>query len=163
MCGHLCDSSRVLESQVLICHDHVPRHSTLEDSPAPTSDQDIICIPLHHTTIFFLLSQSSYILIMATNTKYHAAPQRDSFEERSYTQAPPSYQAAGPSDGILGSPRGEDDNVPDDFKVRPSNPTPNLSASHGMVPNTSTSSSAGPSPKLHLTSACNSSAKSTPS
>lgn len=63
---------------------------------------------------------------MATNTKYHAAPQRDSFEERSYTQAPPSYQAAGPSDGLLGSPRGEDDNVPDDFKVRPrqSHPRP---------------------------------------
>jgi protein lifeguard len=73
---------------------------------------------------------------MAANTKYHAAPQRDSFEERSYTQAPPSYQAAGPSDGILGSPRGEDDNVPDDFKVRPSNPTLNLSASNNMVSNT---------------------------
>jgi len=75
--------------------------------------------PSHHTTTFFFLSQSLYILIMATNTKYHAAPQRDSFEERPYTQAPPSYQAAGPSDGLLGSPRGEDDNVPDDFKVRP--------------------------------------------
>ena len=58
---------------------------------------------------------------MAPNTKYQAAPQRDSFdEEPNYTQAPPSYQAAGPSDhdGLLGAPRGEDDNVPDDFKVR---------------------------------------------
>ncbi|MCJ1453334.1 hypothetical protein MMC28_003681 [Mycoblastus sanguinarius] len=51
---------------------------------------------------------------MAANTKYQAAPQRDSFEESSYTQAPPSYQAE-PND-ILGGPRGEDDNVPDDFK-----------------------------------------------
>lgn len=55
---------------------------------------------------------------MAANTKYQPAAQRDSFEESSYTQAPPSYQA-GPSNqgNILGSPRDEDDNVPDDFKV----------------------------------------------
>lgn len=54
---------------------------------------------------------------MAPNTKYQAAPQRDSFEEPSpsYTQAPPSYQD---NDPMLGGPRGEDDNVPDDFKVR---------------------------------------------
>lgn len=57
---------------------------------------------------------------MAANTKYQAAPQRDSFEESSYTQAPPSYQAeAAQDDGLLGAPRGEDDNVPDDFKVCP--------------------------------------------
>ena len=57
---------------------------------------------------------------MAANAKYQPAPQRDSFEEENYTQAPPSYQAtAGPSDGLLGGgPRSEDDNVPDDFKVR---------------------------------------------
>lgn len=55
---------------------------------------------------------------MAANTKYQPAPQRDSFEESSYTQAPPSYQAESHSnDGLLGAPRGEDDNVPDDFKV----------------------------------------------
>jgi hypothetical protein len=60
---------------------------------------------------------------MAANTKYQAAPQRDSFDEPSYTQAPPSYQAAGPSDGLLGAPRGEDDNVPDDFKVSILHPT----------------------------------------
>jgi len=55
---------------------------------------------------------------MAANAKYQPAPQRDSFEEENYTQAPPSYQAtAGPSDGLLGGgPRSEDDNVPDDFK-----------------------------------------------
>ena len=55
---------------------------------------------------------------MAANTKYQPAPQRDSFEESSYTQAPPSYQAeAHSNDDLLGAPRGEDDNVPDDFKV----------------------------------------------
>lgn len=55
---------------------------------------------------------------MAANTKYQAAPQRDSFEESSYTQAPPSYQAEpAQNDNLLGGPRGEDDNVPDDFKV----------------------------------------------
>ena len=57
---------------------------------------------------------------MAPNTKYQPAPQRDSFDEPSpsYTQAPPSYQAeASYNDPMLGGPRGEDDNVPDDFKV----------------------------------------------
>ncbi len=55
---------------------------------------------------------------MAANTKYQPASQRDSFEESNYTQAPPSYQAeAQGNDGLLGAPRGEDDNVPDDFKV----------------------------------------------
>ncbi|KAI4287153.1 MAG: hypothetical protein L6R35_003591 [Caloplaca aegaea] len=54
---------------------------------------------------------------MAANTKYQAAPQRDSFDEPNYSQAPPSYQAAEPSSNtLLGQPRGEDDNVPDDFK-----------------------------------------------
>ncbi|KAL8654673.1 MAG: hypothetical protein Q9210_001363 [Variospora velana] len=54
---------------------------------------------------------------MAANAKYQAAPQRDSFDEPSYSQAPPSYQAAEPSSNtLLGQPRGEDDNVPDDFK-----------------------------------------------
>jgi protein lifeguard len=59
---------------------------------------------------------------MASATKYQPAPQRDSFDEpANYTQAPPSYQtqAAGPStnDGGYGTPRAEDDNIPDDFKV----------------------------------------------
>ena len=54
---------------------------------------------------------------MAANTKYQPAPQRDSFDEPSYSQAPPSYQAEA-NDPMLGAPRGEDDNVPDDFKVR---------------------------------------------
>ena len=54
---------------------------------------------------------------MAANTKYQAAPQRDSFEESNYTQAPPSYQAEASNTPLFGAPRGEDDNVPDDFKV----------------------------------------------
>ncbi|CAO1596780.1 MAG: hypothetical protein LQ349_005234 [Xanthoria aureola] len=53
---------------------------------------------------------------MSANTKYQAAPQRDSLEEPNYTQAPPSYQAEASRDTLLGQPRGEDDNVPDDFK-----------------------------------------------
>ena len=53
-----------------------------------------------------------------SNTKYQPAPQRDSFEEGNYSQAPPSYQAEGSSNAdLLGAPRSEDDNVPDDFKV----------------------------------------------
>lgn len=49
---------------------------------------------------------------MAANTKYSAAPTRDSFEETSYSQAPPSYQA----EPLMGEARSEDDNLPDDFK-----------------------------------------------
>jgi hypothetical protein len=48
---------------------------------------------------------------MAANTRYQPAPQRDSFDERPYNPAPPSYEAT--AEG----PRTEDDNVPDDFKV----------------------------------------------
>ncbi|KAI1943536.1 hypothetical protein LOZ66_000119 [Ophidiomyces ophidiicola] len=52
---------------------------------------------------------------MAANTRYTPAPQRDSLEEQQqYTQAPPSYQAS--SDPLMGAPRTEGDNVPDDFK-----------------------------------------------
>merc|ERR1712000_792534 len=55
---------------------------------------------------------------MASTAKYQPAPQRDSLDEGSYPQPPPSYQAAGPSvtEGGYGTPRAEDDNVPDDFK-----------------------------------------------
>jgi hypothetical protein len=49
---------------------------------------------------------------MAANARYEPAPQRDSFEDQPYPQAPPSYQATASSD----APRHEDDNVPDDFK-----------------------------------------------
>lgn len=52
---------------------------------------------------------------MAANTKYQPAPTRDSFEDQPYNQAPPSYQAE--ASNPPGVPRGEDDNVPDDFKV----------------------------------------------
>jgi hypothetical protein len=55
---------------------------------------------------------------MANNTRYQAAPQRDSLDDQSYSQAPPSYQAAEDSTNAAllgGVPRGEDD-VPDDFK-----------------------------------------------
>ena len=55
---------------------------------------------------------------MSSNTKYQPAAQRDPFEEPTYTQAPPSYQAEGSNSNLLGTPRSEDDNVPDDFKVR---------------------------------------------
>jgi len=51
---------------------------------------------------------------MAANTKYQPAPQRDSFEEPGYSQAPPSYQAEEATPGVA---RSEDDNIPDDFKV----------------------------------------------
>lgn len=52
---------------------------------------------------------------MAATTKYQPAPQRDSFEEQEFTQPPPSYQAE--ASNAPGVPRGEDDNLPDDFKV----------------------------------------------
>jgi FtsH-binding integral membrane protein len=54
---------------------------------------------------------------MAGNTKYQPAPQRDSFEGQSYTDAPPSYQADDQA-ALLG-PEGvaaSRDAIPDDFK-----------------------------------------------
>lgn len=57
---------------------------------------------------------------MTSTTKYQPAPQRDSLDEPSYSQAPPTYQAAGPSSaegGYGATRRSEDDNIPDDFKV----------------------------------------------
>lgn len=50
---------------------------------------------------------------MASNTRYQPVA-RDSVDEDRYTQAPPSYQA----EPAVGQERTEDDNVPDDFKVR---------------------------------------------
>ena len=65
---------------------------------------------------------------MSSTTKYAPAPQED--VEDNYTQPPPSYQAAGPSsandDAALfdGAPRNSQDEIPDDFKVRPLIPQP---------------------------------------
>ncbi|KAF2398090.1 hypothetical protein EJ06DRAFT_532455 [Trichodelitschia bisporula] len=53
---------------------------------------------------------------MAASTKYQPAPQRDSFDEPGYSQAPPSYQAESAHAALLGAPRTENDNLPDDFK-----------------------------------------------
>lgn len=51
-----------------------------------------------------------------SNAKYQPAPQRDSFEEPSYSQAPPSYSETNSQSPLLGAARTEDDNLPDDFK-----------------------------------------------
>jgi hypothetical protein len=63
---------------------------------------------------------TSTSLATMANTKYQNVPQRDSFEEQDYAQPPPSYQAEASSHQPLmgGAPRSEDDNIPDDFKVR---------------------------------------------
>ncbi|KAK2748936.1 hypothetical protein FQN57_007219 [Myotisia sp. PD_48] len=54
---------------------------------------------------------------MSSNIRYTQAPQRDSMDNQQHTYAPPSYQqAVDPTTGLLGTPRSEDDNVPDDFK-----------------------------------------------
>jgi len=56
---------------------------------------------------------------MSSNTKYTPAPQRDSFDESRYSQAPPSYEPSSSSDQAAllgGAPRSSEDNVPDDFK-----------------------------------------------
>lgn len=57
---------------------------------------------------------------MSSNTKYTAAPQRDSIDEFQYSRAPPSYEpnAAADQAALLGgAARSSEDNVPDDFKV----------------------------------------------
>lgn len=59
---------------------------------------------------------------MAANTKYQPVAARDSFEEGGGRSMPPppSYQEETP---VPGEARTEDDNIPDDFKVR-SHPYP---------------------------------------
>ena len=59
---------------------------------------------------------------MSANTKYSAAPQRDSLDDTArYSQAPPSYvdQPTSSTDqaALLGGPRSSEDNIPDDFKA----------------------------------------------
>lgn len=87
---------------------------------------------------------------MAANTRYEPAPQRDSFEERPYTQAPPSYEATADAPG---TPRSEDDNLPDDFKV--------LLAYCHSEQEANSSSSAAQSQRERFRSGCSSSGKST--
>ena len=104
---------------------------------------------------------------MAANAKYQAAPQRDSFEEGNYTQAPPSYQAEGSSNTHtgLGVPRQEDDNIPDDFKVltSPESFCTQYSAYYlGTVVLTLVHSLAVPLQRRRFPSACSSFARSTP-
>jgi len=57
---------------------------------------------------------------MSANSKYTAAPQRDSFDTAQYSQAPPSYvdEPTSSTDqaALLGGPRSSEDNIPDDFK-----------------------------------------------
>lgn len=59
-------------------------------------------------------STSTRLFNMAANARYEQAPQRDSFEEREFSQPPPSYQA---TPEFPSAPRSEGDNLPDDFKV----------------------------------------------
>lgn len=83
-----------------------------------TSSRHLSILSISHLRHQSSLQNPAPYFEMAANTKYQAAPQRDSFDEPNYTQAPPSYQAEGSNhDNLLGAPRGEDDNVPDDFKV----------------------------------------------
>ena len=96
---------------------------------------------------------------MAAHAKYQPAPQRDSLDAQNYTQPPPSYQAAGPSDGLLGASRDEDDNVPDDFKVFFTCLV--LVETHQQTDRVNGNSSAARSQKPRSTSGCTSSAKST--
>jgi len=118
-----------------------PTHSTRHRAPSPSP---------------VLLSK------MATTTKYQPAPQRDSLDGPAapppgYSQAPPSYQ----DEPVVSEARTEDDNVPDDFKfggsvVRWSSRIP-IAWMPCTVANTARRA------KQPYPSACNSSAKSTPS
>lgn len=101
---------------------------------------------------------------MSSNTKYQPAPQRDSFEEPNYTQAPPSYQAeASGHHDILGGPRSEDDNVPDDFKVGRSSSMLQHSLTVREEMANSKYSLAAPSRRRHCLSGCSLFARSIPS
>lgn len=56
-----------------------------------------------------------------SSAKYSAAPQRDSLDQSSYTQAPPAYadtpSASSDQQALLaGVARSSEDNIPDDMK-----------------------------------------------
>lgn len=161
MCGH---SSQVLESRVLICHDHVPRHSTLEDSPASTSDKDIICkppptIPQPSSSYRSPCTFSSWLQTQSTMRLLNGTPLKSVLtHKRRHLTRQPAPAMASSAHLVVKTTMSQMIS-----RFVHANPTPNLSASHNTVPNTSISSSAGPSPKPRSTSACNSSAKSTPS
>jgi hypothetical protein len=163
MCGH---SRRLLESQVLICQDHVPRHSTLEDSPAKwhrlqtkTSSANPSTIPQPSSSYRSPRTFSSWPQTQSTMRLLNGIPLKSvlTHKRRHLTRQPApamvfsAHLAVKTTTSRMIS------------RFVHTNSTPNLSASHNTVPNTSTSSSAGPSPKPRSTSACNSSAKSTPS
>ena len=70
-----------------------------------------------HSHLELSIAQQHSIQVAMAGPKYQNIPQRDSFEESSHSQAPPTYQAEDPQQALLrGVPRGEDDNLPDDFK-----------------------------------------------
>lgn len=96
---------------------------------------------------------------MAANTRYEPAPQRDSLDDPSYSQAPPSYQAtAVPAEP---APRSEDDNLPDDFKVCTYHAIWRTFTQLERWKLTKSHSSEVPWPKERLTSVCNSFARCT--
>ena len=79
--------------------------------PHPTTEHH----PSRHR--YITLIANTYANTMA-GPKYQDIPQRDSLDEPQYSQAPPSYDAEASTQAALlsGVPRGEDDNLPDDFK-----------------------------------------------
>ena len=162
MCGHSCDSSQMLESRVLICHDHVPRHSTLEDLPAPTSktsSANLSTIPQPSSSYRSPCTFSSWPQTQSTMRLLNGTPLKSvlTHKRRHLTRQPAPAMAFSAHLAVKTTMSQMIS------RYVHANPTPNLSASHNTVPNTSIFSSAGPSPKPRSTSACNSSAKSTPS
>jgi len=94
---------------------------------------------------------------MAANAKYQPVAARDSLEEPTYSQAPPSYQA----EPVVNEPRSEDDNVPEDFKFGGSVAEATLPVCIHSGPRPQSCSLADN--MMPYRSACSSSAKSTPS
>lgn len=107
----ICGAPHVTEPPLM-------QHTTYNCNQSPTFISlfipGFISILSNIPILYISRSRSSWLDItasMAANTRYQPAPQRDSFEEAQYAQAPPSYEATAEA------PRSEDDNVPDDFKV----------------------------------------------
>lgn len=107
-CGESHDSSSTATNLSLesFCHKHLP---TLLSSYINTSSPSQLTYTLH-------LHERKFTT-MANNTRYERVPTQDNYQDEpaaapGYTQAPPSYQA----EPAIGTPRTEDDNVPDDFK-----------------------------------------------
>jgi hypothetical protein len=157
------DSSQVLESRVLICHDHVPTFYARRFACTNFKQRHHLQTPppYHKPSSSYRSPRtfSSWPQTQSTMRLLNGTPLKSVLtHKRRHLTRQPAPAMVFSAHLVVKTTMSQMIS-----RFVHANPTPNLSVSRNMVPNTSTSSSAGLSPKPRSTSACNSSAKSTPS